>query len=87
MADSTQNDGVRIDNLRLRVPSGGHFAGLGPQSGEQLAMQIGSGLELGSIGSLSLERLRVRIPEHELGNAPADAIARAINRELRGGVR
>jgi hypothetical protein len=87
MADSNHNDDVRIDNLRLRVPAGPRFAGLGPRAAEQLATQIGSKLALGNHGTLALDRLHLRIPEHELGMAPADAIARAINRQLRGGVR
>jgi hypothetical protein len=87
MADSIHNDAVRIDNLSLRVPAGPRFAGLGPRGGEQLAAQIGAGLELGNHGPITLDRLRVQIHERELGTAPGEAIARAINRQLRGGAR
>lgn len=87
MADLPNNDGVRIDNLRLSVPAGPRFAGLGARGAEQLVTQIGAALELGDHGPLTLDRLRLRIPEHELGAAPGEAIAAAINRQLRGGVR
>lgn len=87
MADSMQNDGVRIDNLHIRVPTGPRFAGLGNHGAEQLARQIGAALELSDRGPVTLDRLHLRIPEHEFGPAPGEAIAAAINRQLRGGVR
>lgn len=84
---TAENDGVRIDNLHLRVPAGPRFAGLGSRAAEQLATQIGAALEIGDRGPVTLDRLHLRIAEHELGAAPGEAIAAAINRQLRGGVR
>lgn len=87
MADSNHNGGVRIDNLRLQVPAGPRFAGLNRRDGEHLATQIAERIELPGGDDVTLERLQLRIPEHELGAAPAEAIARAINLQLRGGGR
>jgi hypothetical protein len=82
MADSRHNDGVHVDNLHLRVP-----AGL-PIGGQQLATQIGTALgEFAGSRALTRERVHVRISEHEFHTAPAEAIARAIVRQLDGGVR
>ncbi|HLT39609.1 MAG TPA: hypothetical protein VK034_25170 [Enhygromyxa sp.] len=86
MVDSNHNEGVRIDNLRLQVPAGPRFAGLGSRDGEQLARQIAERIELPG-SELVIDRMQLRIHEHELGAAPAEAIARAINQKLRGGGR
>lgn len=80
--NAPSSPGTHIDSLRVRLPQGPHSAGL--QDGRGLAHALGAALgqAIPTGTQAQLGSMRLRITEAELAANPAQAIARAIARQL-----